>query len=177
MCARSSALAQVKARIRAKGSRGENWFHPRKTEWCRSRARVQNLWMLHVAGFFLPLHCNRTSTLRSPPTTQVNQIITHIYGRRLGWYVRNRTPHCESSSHAMHADAESRRRAAVRKRYLHLIAQQCGYASSAFIFVDLCIAPTKAHREGFYVGTPAASNKQREEKCSWRHTLISRVAS
>ena len=38
---------KVKARIRAKGARG-NWFHARRAEWTRSRARTQNLWILHL---------------------------------------------------------------------------------------------------------------------------------
>jgi hypothetical protein len=43
---------KIKARVRAKGSRGHNWFHQRQMEWCRGRARVQSLWVLHLAGDF-----------------------------------------------------------------------------------------------------------------------------
>ena len=84
--------------------------------------------------FFTPaLHPEQYAALSPNYPSELNNH-AHIYGRRLGWHLRNRTPHCESSSHAMHADAESRRRAAVRKRYLHLIAQQCWYAASASFF-------------------------------------------
>lgn len=43
---------KIKARVRAKGSRGHNWFHQRQMEWCRGRARVQSLWVLQLAGDF-----------------------------------------------------------------------------------------------------------------------------
>ena len=41
---------KIKARIRAKGAQGQNWFNQRKSDWARGRARTQNLWILHVAG-------------------------------------------------------------------------------------------------------------------------------
>ena len=31
---------------------GHNWFHPRKTQQVRGKARTQNLWTLHLAGDF-----------------------------------------------------------------------------------------------------------------------------
>ncbi len=45
---------KVKARVRARGSRGQNWFSESKTAWIRKRTRTQSLWNLHLAGDFLP---------------------------------------------------------------------------------------------------------------------------
>ena len=45
---------RVKAKIRAKGARGQHWFNDRKCDWVRKRARTQNLWILHMAGDWHP---------------------------------------------------------------------------------------------------------------------------
>jgi len=47
-------VRQVKARVRAKGARGSNWFSQRRMEFVRSKARPQNPWILWLAGDFHP---------------------------------------------------------------------------------------------------------------------------
>jgi hypothetical protein len=41
---------KIKARVRARGARGQNWFSDRRAELTRKRSRPQSLWNLHVAG-------------------------------------------------------------------------------------------------------------------------------
>ena len=43
---------KIKARLRARGSRGSNWYNDRKSEFIRKKARTQSLWLLHLAGDF-----------------------------------------------------------------------------------------------------------------------------
>ena len=43
-------LLKVKARVRARGTRGQNWYSDRKSEWARKKARTQALWLLTLAG-------------------------------------------------------------------------------------------------------------------------------
>jgi len=48
---RNHAL-KIKARMRARGARGANWYNDRKSEFIRKKARTQSLWVLHLAGDF-----------------------------------------------------------------------------------------------------------------------------
>ena len=53
--ARGSVVCQhgsceVKARVRARGTRGQNWYGEKKVNFIRSRVRTQNSWLLHLAG-------------------------------------------------------------------------------------------------------------------------------
>ena len=41
---------EVKARVRARGTRGQNWYGEKKVNFIRSRVRTQNSWLLHLAG-------------------------------------------------------------------------------------------------------------------------------
>lgn len=41
---------KVKARVRARGARGQNWYSKQRAEWARSKARTQALWMLTMCG-------------------------------------------------------------------------------------------------------------------------------
>lgn len=41
---------KIKARIRAKGARGQNWYNAGKAEWARRKARSQSLWLVRLAG-------------------------------------------------------------------------------------------------------------------------------
>jgi len=43
---------RIKARMRAPGARGANWFNERKSEFLRKKARTQSLYSLHLAGDF-----------------------------------------------------------------------------------------------------------------------------
>ena len=43
---------EIKARIRARGTRGENWYSDRRAEWARKKARTQALWYLQLAKDF-----------------------------------------------------------------------------------------------------------------------------
>ena len=36
------------------GTRGENWYHDRRAEWARKKARTQALWLLMLAGDWHP---------------------------------------------------------------------------------------------------------------------------
>ena len=43
---------KIKARVRARGARGQNWYSDRRSEFIKKKARTQALWMLHLAGDF-----------------------------------------------------------------------------------------------------------------------------
>lgn len=43
---------KVKARVRARGARGQNWYSKVRADWARSKARTQALWMLTMCGDF-----------------------------------------------------------------------------------------------------------------------------
>jgi len=43
---------KIKARLRARGARGSNWYNDTKSEYIRKKARTQSLWFLHLAGDF-----------------------------------------------------------------------------------------------------------------------------
>ena len=41
---------KIKARVRPRGSRGQNWYGERRVKLIRSKTRTQNSWLLHLAG-------------------------------------------------------------------------------------------------------------------------------
>ena len=43
---------KVKARVRARGSRGQNWYSETRSQFVKKKARTQSLWMLHLSGDF-----------------------------------------------------------------------------------------------------------------------------
>ena len=43
---------RIKARVRARGSRGQNWYSETRSQFVKKKARTQSLWMLHIAGDF-----------------------------------------------------------------------------------------------------------------------------
>ena len=55
---------KIKARIRAKGVRGQQYYSESKTSWIRKRARTQNLWLLQLAGDWHPSHEVKTPHTR-----------------------------------------------------------------------------------------------------------------
>ena len=54
---------KVKARVRARGIRGQQWFNERRTQLARKRSRTQALWNLHLAGDWHP-----DSETKAPPS-------------------------------------------------------------------------------------------------------------
>ena len=42
--------SRVKARVRARGVTGQQFFNERRTELCRAKARTQQIWSLQLAG-------------------------------------------------------------------------------------------------------------------------------
>ena len=55
---------KIKARLRAKGVRGQQYYSEAKTSWIRKRARTQNLWLLQLAGDWHPCHEVKTPHTR-----------------------------------------------------------------------------------------------------------------
>ena len=43
---------KIKARVRARGTRGANWYGEKKVAYLRRKCRTQNLWHLQLAGDF-----------------------------------------------------------------------------------------------------------------------------
>ena len=41
---------KIKAKVRARGQRGQNWYSDRRVSFLRSKCRTQNSWLLHLAG-------------------------------------------------------------------------------------------------------------------------------
>ena len=41
---------KIKAKVRARGARGQNWYSEKRTKTIRSRTRAQNSWLLQLAG-------------------------------------------------------------------------------------------------------------------------------
>ena len=40
------------AKVRARGTRGQNWYTEKKMSFLRSKVRTQSSWLLHLAGDF-----------------------------------------------------------------------------------------------------------------------------
>ena len=40
------------AKVRARGTRGQNWYSDKRVSFIRSKVRVQSSWLLHLAGDF-----------------------------------------------------------------------------------------------------------------------------
>ena len=45
---------KIKARVRAKGQRGSNWYGEKRVEYLRRKCRTSNLWLLQLSGDFHP---------------------------------------------------------------------------------------------------------------------------
>ena len=45
---------KIKARVRAKGQRGSNWYGEKRVEYLRRKCRTSNLWLLQLSGDFRP---------------------------------------------------------------------------------------------------------------------------
>ena len=45
---------KIKARVRAKGQRGTNWYGDKRVEYLRRKCRTSNLWLLQLSGDFHP---------------------------------------------------------------------------------------------------------------------------
>ena len=45
---------KIKARVRAKGQRGTNWYGEKRVEYYRRKCRTSNLWLLQLSGDFHP---------------------------------------------------------------------------------------------------------------------------
>ena len=43
---------KIKAKVRARGTRGQNWYGDKRVSFIRSKVRTQNAWLLHLAGDF-----------------------------------------------------------------------------------------------------------------------------
>ena len=41
---------KIKAKVRARGQRGQNWYSDKRVSFIRSSCRTQNSWLLHLAG-------------------------------------------------------------------------------------------------------------------------------
>ena len=41
---------KIKAKVRARGTRGQNWYNEDRVQFVRKKARTQSLWNLHLAG-------------------------------------------------------------------------------------------------------------------------------
>ena len=47
-------VLKIKARVRAKGQRGTNWYGDKRVEYLRRKCRTSNLWLLQLSGDFHP---------------------------------------------------------------------------------------------------------------------------
>ena len=54
----------VKARVRARGVTGHQYFNDRRTELCRAKARTQQIWSLQLAGDWFPAYETKVPALR-----------------------------------------------------------------------------------------------------------------
>ena len=85
---------KVKARVRARGSRGQQWFNERRTQLARKRSRTQALWNLHLAGDWHP--DSETKPPSSRPHMMRTMLVSNLavdqrfangtQGRVLHWY-------------------------------------------------------------------------------------------
>ena len=41
---------KIKAKVRARGTRSQNWYNEDRVQFVRKKARTQSLWNLHLAG-------------------------------------------------------------------------------------------------------------------------------
>ena len=55
---------RVKARVRARGVTGHQYFNERRTELCRAKARTQQVWSLQLAGDWFPAYETKVPALR-----------------------------------------------------------------------------------------------------------------
>ena len=50
----TTSYVNIKARVRAKGQRGSNWYGEKRVEYLRRKCRTSNLWLLQLSGDFHP---------------------------------------------------------------------------------------------------------------------------
>ena len=55
---------RIKARVRARGVTGHQYFNERRTELCRAKARTQQVWSLQLAGDWFPAYETKVPALR-----------------------------------------------------------------------------------------------------------------
>ena len=55
---------RIKARVRARGVTGQQYFNERRTELCRAKARTQQIWSLQLAGDWFPAYETKVPALR-----------------------------------------------------------------------------------------------------------------
>ena len=55
---------RIKARVRARGVTGHQYFNERRTELCRAKARTQQIWSLQLAGDWFPAYETKVPALR-----------------------------------------------------------------------------------------------------------------
>ncbi len=85
---------KVKARVRARGARGQHWFNERRTQLARKRSRIQALWNLHLAGDWHP--DSETGVPHAKPHMMRVMLVSNLaipqrfangmQGRVLHWY-------------------------------------------------------------------------------------------
>ena len=56
---------KIKAKVRARGQRGQNWYSDRRVSFLRSKCRTQNSWLLHLASDHI-LFCSSSLVLNTP---------------------------------------------------------------------------------------------------------------
>ena len=69
---------KVKARVRARGARGQHWYNERRTQLARKKSRTQALWNLHLAGDWHP--DSETKTPPSRPHMMRTMLVSNLAG-------------------------------------------------------------------------------------------------
>ncbi len=67
---------RIKARVRARGSRGQNWYSETRSQFVKKKARTQSLWMLHLAGDFH--HTLERETPRPKPILMRVMLVSNL---------------------------------------------------------------------------------------------------
>ena len=69
---------KVKARVRARGARGQHWYNERRTQLARKKSRTQALWNLHLAGDWHP--DSETKSQPSRPHMMRTMLVSNLAG-------------------------------------------------------------------------------------------------
>jgi hypothetical protein len=64
---------KIKAKVRARGQRGQNWYSDRRVSFLRSKCRTQNSWLLHLAGDHL-FFCSSSLVLNTPDSIEYRHL-------------------------------------------------------------------------------------------------------
>ena len=67
---------RIKGRVRARGSRGQNWYSETRSQFVKKKARTQSLWMLHLAGDFH--HTLERETPRPKPILMRVMLVSNL---------------------------------------------------------------------------------------------------